>query len=176
MTTATERIASEREKDELLKDVKQADQHHVAKSISMRAICVDRQTGDLIKDIELFAVENPDAIHLVNSYASPTPVIEEMATLRRRSFVASGRGRAGFPHSLRGSRSQSGSANPDRKIDGRPRKLRLAVSHRNERPVCAAQGIAHHVSKSQVRAVWVSVCRFSQTTRVLWPGCTFPRA
>ncbi|MEX0937729.1 MAG: PQQ-binding-like beta-propeller repeat protein [Pirellulales bacterium] len=43
----------------------------------MFAVCVDRQTGRILHDIKLFDVENPREIHQLNSYASPTPVIEE---------------------------------------------------------------------------------------------------
>ena len=41
------------------------------------AICVDRETGKVVKDLKLFDVTNPQSIHTFNSYASPTPVIEE---------------------------------------------------------------------------------------------------
>jgi len=41
------------------------------------AICVDARTGKIIHDLKLFDVETPQAIHKFNSYASPTPVIEE---------------------------------------------------------------------------------------------------
>jgi outer membrane protein assembly factor BamB len=52
-------------------------QRNVAGSITLRAICVDAQTGKSIFDLELFNVEAPDAIHTLNSYASPTPYIEK---------------------------------------------------------------------------------------------------
>lgn len=77
MTTAVESNATPAEQAELLKDEKQPKQRQVAKTISLRAVCVDRVSGELIKDIDLLTVENPDAIHLLNSYASPTPVLEE---------------------------------------------------------------------------------------------------
>lgn len=76
MTTAVEAIASQDEKAELLKSEKQPSQRQVAKSVSLRAICVDRRSGELTKDVELFVIDDPDPIHLLNSYASPTPVIE----------------------------------------------------------------------------------------------------
>jgi outer membrane protein assembly factor BamB len=40
-------------------------------------VCVDAETGRLLQDREVFEVEKPQAIHQFNSYASPTPVIEE---------------------------------------------------------------------------------------------------
>ena len=40
------------------------------------AVCLDRQTGKIIRDIKLFDVANPQYSHPFNSHASPTPVIE----------------------------------------------------------------------------------------------------
>jgi outer membrane protein assembly factor BamB len=40
------------------------------------AVCLDRQSGKVIRDIKLFDVANPQYSHPFNSYASPTPVIE----------------------------------------------------------------------------------------------------
>ncbi len=41
------------------------------------AVCVDRDSGKIIHDIHVFDVEQPARIAADNSYASPTPVIEE---------------------------------------------------------------------------------------------------
>ena len=43
----------------------------------MFAVCVDRRDGKVIHDIKLFDVASPEEIHTLNSYASPTPVMEE---------------------------------------------------------------------------------------------------
>ena len=43
---------------------------------SLRAVCVDRQTGQLTHDVEVFHVDKPIQIHTKNSHASPTPAIE----------------------------------------------------------------------------------------------------
>jgi outer membrane protein assembly factor BamB len=40
------------------------------------AICVDRESGEIIRDMKLFHIEEPQFAHRFNSYASPTPVIE----------------------------------------------------------------------------------------------------
>jgi outer membrane protein assembly factor BamB len=40
-------------------------------------VCVDRDTGKILRDQKLFDVANPQFCHKFNSYASPTPVIEE---------------------------------------------------------------------------------------------------
>jgi outer membrane protein assembly factor BamB len=43
---------------------------------SLRAVCVNRRSGAIERDIEVFRVEKPIEIHKKNSHASPTPVIE----------------------------------------------------------------------------------------------------
>lgn len=44
--------------------------------LSLRALCVDLSTGKLLHDVELMTESEPDPIHSLNSFASPTPVIE----------------------------------------------------------------------------------------------------
>lgn len=46
-----------------------------AKELS--ALCVDANTGKILRDQKLFEIERPQFIHAFNSPASPTPVIEE---------------------------------------------------------------------------------------------------
>jgi outer membrane protein assembly factor BamB len=43
---------------------------------SLRAVCVDRDSGAILHDMEVFRVEAPPAINDKNSHASPTPVVE----------------------------------------------------------------------------------------------------
>ncbi len=40
------------------------------------AICIDRQSGKLLREVTLFTAREPQWVHRMNSYASPTPVIE----------------------------------------------------------------------------------------------------
>lgn len=49
------------------------------------ALCIDRDTGRIIRDIKLFDVASPQFAHSFNTYASPTPVIE-----RGRVYVTFG--------------------------------------------------------------------------------------
>ena len=42
----------------------------------LSALALDRQTGRIVHDLELFHVERPQYAHPFNSYASPTPVVE----------------------------------------------------------------------------------------------------
>jgi outer membrane protein assembly factor BamB len=44
---------------------------------SLRALCVDKTNGKLLRDVEVFRREKPLVIHDKNSHASPTPVIED---------------------------------------------------------------------------------------------------
>ena len=41
----------------------------------LSVLCVDRQTGAILRDLKLFEVENPQFAHKFNSYASPTPLL-----------------------------------------------------------------------------------------------------
>jgi len=43
--------------------------------VSFRALAVDRGTGRLVRNVELFVVTDPQPIHTLNSFASPSPVI-----------------------------------------------------------------------------------------------------
>src|SRR5206468_1484084 len=45
--------------------------------VKFHALCVDRATGKLLQDVELMTERDPQWVHQLNSYASPTPVIEE---------------------------------------------------------------------------------------------------
>ena len=44
---------------------------------SLRALCVDRTSGKLVHNVEVFKIDEPESVNAKNSYASPTPVIEE---------------------------------------------------------------------------------------------------
>jgi outer membrane protein assembly factor BamB len=45
--------------------------------VTLFAVCVDRKTGSILHDIKLGEQQDPQFCHDFNSYASPTPVIEE---------------------------------------------------------------------------------------------------
>src|SRR5688572_25196186 len=42
----------------------------------LSAVCVDKETGKILRDDVLFRVATPQFCHKFNSYASPTPAIE----------------------------------------------------------------------------------------------------
>jgi outer membrane protein assembly factor BamB len=43
---------------------------------SLFAVCVDLETGKIVHDLKVFDTEKPEHVASVNSYASPTPVLE----------------------------------------------------------------------------------------------------
>ena len=43
---------------------------------SLRAICLNRDTGRIVHNVEVFQLTDPGAVHQKNSHASPTPILE----------------------------------------------------------------------------------------------------
>lgn len=43
---------------------------------SLRAVCIDRESGKIVHDVEIFSVADPAHKNSFNSYASPTPVLD----------------------------------------------------------------------------------------------------
>src|SRR5437667_2931392 len=44
---------------------------------SLRAICLDRVTGRVLHNVEVFHLAEPGPIHEKNTHASPTPILEQ---------------------------------------------------------------------------------------------------
>lgn len=80
MTTAIEKIPTEEERIAMLRDggipENKYRQLAIASSITLQLLAVDLKSGSLTQSIELADEIRPEAIHSVNSYASPTPVID----------------------------------------------------------------------------------------------------
>ncbi len=49
----------------------------VSAQVSLRAVCVDQATGEVLHNVELMVERDPQWVHELNSYASPTPVLED---------------------------------------------------------------------------------------------------
>jgi len=49
---------------------------YVAGSVKLKAICIHRDTGRLIRAVTLLDIQQPEVLCATNSYASPTPVAE----------------------------------------------------------------------------------------------------
>jgi outer membrane protein assembly factor BamB len=78
MTAAIEEPISEQERKRRLEGViGNVDSLAVAGAVSLRALCVDLDSGKLLKDLEVLRVEEPEPVHTLNSYASPTPILED---------------------------------------------------------------------------------------------------
>jgi outer membrane protein assembly factor BamB len=52
------------------------DRMQQAERVVIGVVCLDRATGKQLYHAELFPVDNPPAVNLLNSYATPTPVVE----------------------------------------------------------------------------------------------------
>ena len=75
LTSAIEEAASAEEIERKLEDVQFAKIKTAASSVKLFAICVDLQSGKLLKNIPLRTVSDPEPINPMNSYASPTCAI-----------------------------------------------------------------------------------------------------
>jgi hypothetical protein len=80
VTTAIERIPTVEERVAMLREggieEKKIKQLAIAKSIELKLLAISFESGSLLRTIDLVTIPKPDPIHAVNSYASPTPVID----------------------------------------------------------------------------------------------------
>jgi len=78
MTAAIEEPISKAERRRRLEGlIGNVDSLALAGAVSLRALCVDLESGKLLKDLEVLRVEGPEPVHTLNSYASPTPILED---------------------------------------------------------------------------------------------------
>ncbi len=78
LTTSHETPASPEHVKERLKEAKLRGRTlNVPDEVQFRALCLDRANGKILRDIELHREKDPQWIHDLNTYASPTPVIRE---------------------------------------------------------------------------------------------------
>lgn len=76
LTTALVEMATEEEKETRLEGNDAPIPLEVANRVKLHAICVHKESGVILHNVPLFDVGQPDPIHPLNSYASPSPVIE----------------------------------------------------------------------------------------------------
>ena len=69
--------ASEEEKKERLKQNNGIPTVTVLSKVSLRALKIDPATGKILKNIEIFEKKQPQWVHKLNSYASPSPFLEK---------------------------------------------------------------------------------------------------
>lgn len=81
MTTAVEKFPSEEERLAKLRadgeEEKKFKSRQVADRIEIAVLKVDYATGDLVEEIVLATINEPQTIHTFNSFASPTPIIDD---------------------------------------------------------------------------------------------------
>ena len=77
VTTALETPASEKEKEERLKENKGLPTVTVLSKVSLRALKIDPSSGKILKNIEVFKKKQPQWVHKLNSYASPSPYLQD---------------------------------------------------------------------------------------------------
>ena len=77
VTVAHEFLASEEDSKKRLKGNTGSQPLTVLETARFHAICVDRDSGRILHDVELFSVNEPQWVHRYNSYASPTPIIDK---------------------------------------------------------------------------------------------------
>lgn len=80
LTTAVEAEPTPEQKARTLNasrlEPKDFGRRQVAGNVSLQVLCLDRATGRVIYASKYADIESPEAIHVGNSYASPTPVID----------------------------------------------------------------------------------------------------
>lgn len=76
MTTAVEAKLTEEEEKRRLAAIQNSRGLEIAGSISLRAICVSRESGKILHDVEIIRIDEPEPVHSLNSYASPTPILD----------------------------------------------------------------------------------------------------
>jgi outer membrane protein assembly factor BamB len=53
-----------------------SDDMQTAEHVTLKALCLNRARGTILWEVRLFDVDQPDPVHWLNSWATPTPVIE----------------------------------------------------------------------------------------------------
>ncbi len=76
VTTGIDKEASEERKEAVKKTTTSSQPLIISSHVSLRVQCLDLATGKVLKDIEVLTEENPQFIHQVNSYATPTPIVD----------------------------------------------------------------------------------------------------
>ncbi len=76
LTTAVSAAASAEETDKKLANVEFKDIKEVASNVTFFAVCVDFATGKILHNIELTKTTDAQPINPLNTFASPTPVLD----------------------------------------------------------------------------------------------------
>lgn len=77
MTTAIETLAKPEDVERRLKANTGDQPLTLLEQVELRAVCIDRETGRIVHDVSLITAREPQWVHKLNSYASPSPVWED---------------------------------------------------------------------------------------------------
>ncbi len=77
LTTATVVEATDEERAAKVAGAQLADQMIAARTVTLWAIEIDLDSGSILRRIQLIEVDDPMPIHSLNSYASPTPILDK---------------------------------------------------------------------------------------------------
>lgn len=77
LTTAVEHKATPEKLEAMKRDNNNRQGLSAFSSVDLKALRLDRETGRVVAEVDLFTVENPPVIHSLNSFASPTPVVDD---------------------------------------------------------------------------------------------------
>jgi outer membrane protein assembly factor BamB len=75
LTTAITAELSAEEQQKRLSTLKNSNGLKIVGELTLQAIQIDRESGEIKRQVVLFTIPNPEPKHALNSYASPTPVI-----------------------------------------------------------------------------------------------------
>ncbi|MBI1314269.1 PQQ-binding-like beta-propeller repeat protein [bacterium] len=76
LTMAMTQTLTEEEQKTRLAKLANSNGLQVAGALRLQAVCVNRESGKIEQTIDLFKVDEPEPKHSLNSYASPTPIID----------------------------------------------------------------------------------------------------
>jgi outer membrane protein assembly factor BamB len=77
LTTALETPANPADTERRLKTNTGTQPVTLLEKVELRAVCLDRDSGKLLYEVHLLTEHEPQWVHQLNSYASPTPVLED---------------------------------------------------------------------------------------------------
>ena len=75
LTTAITAELSPEEQQKRLSTLKNSNGLKIVGELTLQAVQIDRESGEIKRQVVLFTIPNPEPKHALNSYASPTPVI-----------------------------------------------------------------------------------------------------
>lgn len=77
LTAAVETKASEEDAKRRLKANTSDQPLNLLEKLELRALAVDRASGKLVQNVELLTLREPQWVHELNSYASPSPIVDQ---------------------------------------------------------------------------------------------------